>query len=556
MGCDCAKVERTPLWSAVPEYRQPTEIQKGENIECYAKRSGSPSGQKNDIGSQPINKIKNTSFTSSLSGTVSQTFELTPNSTPTGTVVWQFVIDGINRTNTTFLGIYWDSSGVISGTVDDASANVAYQVLASASDDNGSLDSRGFTFFPKKNAGKGETIKFVMPLIGGTARVTCAYGPRTPPAPGASSMHNGIDLALTDHSQGTIVAAADGVVVKAGPATGFGNWVVIEHYDSSRRLVCTTVYGHMKTIFVNVGDKVAAGQKIALEGNEGIGSGMHLHFEIHKGQWRAPTDPVPYLDGTIDVANNNDPNVEGPDGTPEPTGYDTVVTSDSGMTTDEGNATNKCPGDADTPEVSPGVDSGALPEDTAIDDRAIQGIDNPPTPPVNNVGKNRSACAPTTTPSSMDVITAIWQACDEDIDITDDDRTFIQTVAQIESNLDPYAKNPTSSATGLYQFLDALAVKYYGELGVPPTCANRCDPLIATRAMILFYKAEIKPYYQEFINTGKIAGKTPKNTDWSAQYAKLSSGDFMYGLVHHDGVGNAVKGKDLGGVDYWRKKVT
>lgn len=554
MGCDCSKVERTPLWSAIPEYRQPTEIQVGENIECYAKRSGSPSGLKNDVGEQLVDRIKNTSMTSDLNGNINITFALTPNSTrtPTG---WQFSID-----STTALSVLpeltWDSSGTVSGTIDDANANKAYQVRVIAIDGTGTIDERTFTFFPKKNAAKGETIQFVMPLVGSSpARITCAYGPRTPPANGASSMHNGIDIALTSEpKQGTIVAAADGVVVKAGPATGFGNWVVIEHYDSMQRLVCTTVYGHMKTIYVNVGDKVAAGQKIALEGNEGIGSGMHLHFELHKGKWRTPTDPVPYLNGTIDIAVNNDPNVESEDGTPQPTSFETVSTSNSGMTTAEGNAGNECPGDPGN-EASPGVAKAALDEDGNIDDRENETDPELP-PPVNNTNKYRSACAQPAPPPS-EVKDLIDEVLDDYPELDANDRAFIHNVAQIESNLDPYAKNPTSTATGLYQFLDALAVKYYGLIGVSPTCANRCDAKHATRAMVRFYKDEIKPYWENYVSSGKttIAGKQIKATDWSAQYNKLSQGDFMYGLVHHDGVGNAVNGKDLGGVNYWRKKI-
>jgi len=540
MGCDCAKVERTPLWSSIPEYRQPTEIQPGENIDCYASRSGSPSGLKNDIGSQPPNQIKNTSFTSSLSAVVNTTFQLTPTSTPVGAVTWQFVIDGTNRTNTLFMGITWSSTGVLSGTIDDAFINTAYQVLVSASDTNGALDSRTFTFYPKKDAPKGETIKFVKPLIGGSpARITCAFGPRTPPAPGASSMHNGIDMALTDHSQGTIVSAADGVVVKAGPATGFGNWVVIEHYDAQERLVATTVYGHMKTIFVTVGDKVAAGQKIALEGNEGIGSGMHLHFEMHKGKWRAPTDPVPYFDGTTDVAVDNDPNTISEDGVATPTGYETVSVSNSGMTTGEANANDGCPGET--------AESGALAE---------------PDPDQQRTYADGAPTITGTSPAQDDVLALIDAELNgpHGAGLTTDDKNFIRTVALIESNLNPTAKNPTSSALGLYQFLDALAIKYYGIIGQSPTYANRTDASIATHAMIEFYNAEIKPYWTGFVSSGKtkIANKPINATDWSGAsapfYSGFSQGDFMYGLVHHDGVGNAVKGKDLGGVAYWRKK--
>ncbi len=575
MSCGCEKVERSPLWTAVPEFRQPTEIQAGENIECYAQRSGSPSGLKNDIGGQLEDRIKNTSMTSDLEGNVNVTFVLTPNSVTTPTS-WEYEVDGVAPVNP-WHGLDFGGNGEVTGTIEEAYANKAYQVKVIAKNGVADIDTRVFTFFPKKGVNKDGTIKFVNPLVAmtGTAksRITCAFGPRVPPAPGASSMHNGCDFAMEDHSIGYIVAAADGVVVKAGPATGFGNWVVIEHYDAQKRLVATTVYGHMNDghIYVSVGDKVAAGQKIAMEGNAGIGSGAHLHFEMHKGKWRTPTDPTPYLNGELDIAADNDPNTESEDGTPEPIGFETQNLSNTGMTTAEAEASNQCP--------------DALPEDAALESHDEEEVtEDPPTPPVSNVNKFRSDCAPTSTPSTGDVLAAIQDACDDfnatapgPLQLSAYDMQFIRIVAQIESNLDPYAKNPTSSATGLYQFLDALANKYYTDsdtpdvsgpfTGVAPglgleriTCANRCDPYLATKAMILFFVREMRPYWTNYDNGGKItiAGKTIKDTDWSSQYkggsSTLSKGDFLYGLIHHDGVGNAVNGKDLGGVNYWRKK--
>lgn len=573
MSCGCDKVERSPLWTAVPEFRQPTEIQAGENIECYAQRSGSPSGLKNDVGGQLENRIKNTSMTSDLNGNVDVTFVLTPSSTVTATS-WEFEIDGtlLNGTGIgSWNGLDFGGNGEVTGQIDEADANKAYQVKAIAYDGASEIDSRVFTFFPKRGANKDSTIKFVNPLVASfgnaKSRVTCAFGPRNPPTEGASSMHNGCDFAMEDHSLGYIVAAADGVVVKAGPAKGFGNWVVIEHYDAQQRLVATTVYGHMNDghIYVSVGDKVAAGQKIAREGNAGIGSGPHLHFEMHKGKWRTPTDPTPYLNGELDIAEDNNPLVEGVDGTPEPTGFQTQNLSNVGMTTAEAEASNQCP--------------DVLPEDATL---PVNPGETLPTPPPSNINKFRSDCAPPTTPSVSGVLAAIQDACDDfnaslppmDANLLSaDDIRIIKTIAQIESNLDPYAKNPTSSATGLYQFLDALANRYYTDTdtpdnsgpyaGVPKglglekiTCVNRCDPYLATKAMILFYVREIRRYWKEFDGSGTIAGKVPKTTAWSSLYSNLSQGDFQYGLIHHDGVGNAVNGKDLGGVAYWRKKTT
>jgi hypothetical protein len=100
-------------------------------------------------------------------------------------------------------------------------------------------------------------------------------------------LHGGIDLA---NSIGTpILAVADGVVIDAGPAAGFGLWVRLRHNDGT-----VTVYGHVNTINCNIGERVMAGDEIATMGNRGNSTGPHLHFEV----WQNGTsrvDPVPWL---------------------------------------------------------------------------------------------------------------------------------------------------------------------------------------------------------------------------------------------------------------------
>ena len=99
--------------------------------------------------------------------------------------------------------------------------------------------------------------------------------------------HNGADIA---NAIGTAIRAVkDSTVIDAGPASGFGNWVRVKHDNGD-----ITVYGHIATIDVSVGDRVTAGQKIAGMGNEGFSTGPHLHFEIHPNG-PGPIDPVPWL---------------------------------------------------------------------------------------------------------------------------------------------------------------------------------------------------------------------------------------------------------------------
>lgn len=87
------------------------------------------------------------------------------------------------------------------------------------------------------------------------------------------TFHNGIDIAGPIGTP--IYAVANGTVIDAGPAQGFGLWVRIRHDDGS-----ITVYGHMYDFFVSVGERVPAGMQIARMGNRGDSSGPHLHFEV------------------------------------------------------------------------------------------------------------------------------------------------------------------------------------------------------------------------------------------------------------------------------------
>jgi murein DD-endopeptidase MepM/ murein hydrolase activator NlpD len=138
---------------------------------------------------------------------------------------------------------------------------------------------------PEPWIGGGAVPGFLPPDIGGFALpargvFTSGYGPRW------GTFHYGIDIAAPIGSP--IYAVADGVVINAGPAEGFGLWVRIRHDDGT-----ISVYGHMYDFSVSVGERVHAGQQIARIGNRGDATGPHLHFEIIvNGQH---VDPQPWL---------------------------------------------------------------------------------------------------------------------------------------------------------------------------------------------------------------------------------------------------------------------
>lgn len=112
--------------------------------------------------------------------------------------------------------------------------------------------------------------------------LTSGFGPRW------GRVHQGIDIANVSGTP--IYAAMDGTVVEAGPASGFGNWVVIRHDGGE-----VTVYGHMRDYNVAAGQRVKAGQQIAAIGNEGESTGPHLHFEV-KPDGVTQTDPQAWFE--------------------------------------------------------------------------------------------------------------------------------------------------------------------------------------------------------------------------------------------------------------------
>ena len=102
-------------------------------------------------------------------------------------------------------------------------------------------------------------------------------------------MHYGIDFG---NSIGTpIHSVANGTVIEAGPASGFGLWLRVRQDDGT-----TAVYGHVNDLLARAGQRVNAGDTIATVGNRGNSTGPHLHLEIWDPAGRK-VDPAPWLTG-------------------------------------------------------------------------------------------------------------------------------------------------------------------------------------------------------------------------------------------------------------------
>ena len=125
--------------------------------------------------------------------------------------------------------------------------------------------------------------KWVNPMRPGTYRISSCFCPRW------GSFHYGEDMAAP---WGTpFYAAGDGIVIHAGPLSGYGNAIMIQHGNGD-----VTVYGHEEKVLVTVGERVKAGQLIGLVGSLGQSTGPHLHFEVRVGGENGEkVDPVPWM---------------------------------------------------------------------------------------------------------------------------------------------------------------------------------------------------------------------------------------------------------------------
>jgi murein DD-endopeptidase MepM/ murein hydrolase activator NlpD len=116
--------------------------------------------------------------------------------------------------------------------------------------------------------------------------VTSPFGNRTSPFSGILKFHEGMDIAAQTGTP--VVAPADGVVMKAGFSTGYGNMVEISHGYGLK-----TVFGHNSRLNVKAGQRVKRGDVISYVGDTGSSTGPHLHYEVRVNG--LPVNPVKYM---------------------------------------------------------------------------------------------------------------------------------------------------------------------------------------------------------------------------------------------------------------------
>ncbi|NMB77119.1 MAG: M23 family metallopeptidase [Myxococcales bacterium] len=120
--------------------------------------------------------------------------------------------------------------------------------------------------------------------------ISSGFGPRRDPFERVVRFHAGVDLAAEEREP--VLAAADGVVVFAGPAGNAGLTVKIRH---APRLF--TLYAHLSAIMVKEGQEIGRGDVLGLVGHSGRATGPHLHLAlIRDGK---PVDPLEHLEETV-----------------------------------------------------------------------------------------------------------------------------------------------------------------------------------------------------------------------------------------------------------------
>ena len=157
---------------------------------------------------------------------------------------------------------------------------LTYLILA------GITEADAYKLWENRNRGNFDTYstgKYIAPTNG---QITSGFGYRSSPTAGASSYHQGIDIAA---SRGSVVSAADGGrVVYAGYNGGYGNQIVIQHDDGTQ-----TYYSHLDYISVRKGQSVSQKQYIGNVGSTGISTGPHLDFRVNVGGQFV--DPLKYF---------------------------------------------------------------------------------------------------------------------------------------------------------------------------------------------------------------------------------------------------------------------
>ncbi len=119
--------------------------------------------------------------------------------------------------------------------------------------------------------------------------ISSGYGSRIDPIAGGAAFHPGLDF--KGPVGAPVYAAAAGRVIAAGPRSGYGNCVDIDHGNGM-----VTRYAHLSAFSTRPGATVKTGTAIGAIGNTGRSTGPHLHFEVRIND--QPVNPRPFLESS------------------------------------------------------------------------------------------------------------------------------------------------------------------------------------------------------------------------------------------------------------------
>lgn len=539
MGCGCSGAKASENidgeWTEVPAIQL-----KGETDECFNARIGPQPPQPEPGAVVPKDHIVTGAIPVDCKMKVDTTFKMSEGSHP---VTWDFVIkdEQGNVKTPTDLGLTYDNAtGHLSGTVKDefekktftatlkarAQADIPELEIIASDPNKNSIDEKTYKIAPKKC--NDEDLRLIHPNPGSVTGDQ--YGMRSHPIHKVAKMHQGVDF--KSHGKNKIVAAGDGKVIFAGFQGAYGNLIIIEHTNSSGKVLATTKYAHLREMYVSTPQTVKAGDVIAHEGETGVlkngkrsVTGPHLHFEVLLGGTKH-VDPLKYINGSIAVETAG---VEGTvDPNAEPANVQTVQNKDKGVTQEQVKAAEEC-------KPIPLLTEPAHAEDRVPNSKPGAIL---PTGP---------CCPPGWTPPPQAQVAKQIKDVALANGATQEEARYLLKIAYLESSYNQYADNTESSALGLFQMLNSNKVPtasvWYAKIGIPsPTCEQRCDVELATKAMLQMVKMESKGY-DTFHANGTVYGASGSvaNNAYTQGYSSLTREQFMY-MSHGQGQNGMRKG--------------
>jgi len=128
---------------------------------------------------------------------------------------------------------------------------------------------------------------FIKPIGG---RITSPFGWRRHPIFSSRSFHAGVDIG--GPNRGNVRASNAGKVIYSGWYGGYGKVVILDH-GQVNGIPITTLYAHLNSANVCVGEYVSKGQVVGYEGTTGYSTGPHVHFEVRVNG--RPNNPLNYI---------------------------------------------------------------------------------------------------------------------------------------------------------------------------------------------------------------------------------------------------------------------